>query len=237
MLTEEQVEHYYREGYVVVPGMVPLRACEAVMQVAPPPQSSDGQWEAKIFQHDAPDADAKLHRLLAEPSIIDAVTSIFEAPPRVFYGMLAIVAPNGGNGLPWHQDNQHTHILGGALNVFVALRDITPDMGILWMVPKSHLLGRQPYTSNRTSNFGYRETVVDPEGGICLPTLHAGDTCIFDRYTLHRSMQNVTQEPRYAYAAQYQAAHARVADTGKKDPMRMLATDLQAQWLRSGLLE
>lgn len=237
MLTEEQVEHYYREGYVIAPGLVPEKSLDVVMQIAPSCLSDSGQWQAKMFQHASPDEDAKLHRLLVEPSVLEAVAQILGTPPRVFYGMLAIVAPNGGYGLPWHQDNQHTHILGGALNTFVALRDITPEMGGLWIVPRSHLEGRLPYTHNRTTAAGYRETAVEPEGGIPLPPMQAGDACIFDRYTLHRSIQNLTDKPRYAYAAQYQSAHARLADTGKTDPLRMLASDLQERWLQSGLLK
>jgi hypothetical protein len=33
----------------------------------------------------------------------------------------------------------YSHILGGALNCFVALDKITPDKATLWVAPKSHL--------------------------------------------------------------------------------------------------
>ena len=54
----------------------------------------------------------------------------------------------------------------------------------------------------------------------------AGDVVIFDRYTLHRSGQNWTTTPRYAYACQFQSDHARLASTGMRDPRRMRAQDL-----------
>ena len=56
--------------------------------------------------------------------------SIFGNKPNVFYGMLAVVKARGGSGLPWHQDNQYTLVLGGAINIFAALCDITPDKAI-----------------------------------------------------------------------------------------------------------
>jgi hypothetical protein len=49
---------------------------------------------------------------------------------------------------------------------------------------------------------------------------------IFDRYTLHRSGQNWTTTPRYAYACQFQSDHARLASTGEREPRRMRAQDL-----------
>ena len=37
-LTEEQLQHFYREGYVVVPGLLPQATIDAVL--AAPPKSS-----------------------------------------------------------------------------------------------------------------------------------------------------------------------------------------------------
>jgi hypothetical protein len=54
--------------------------------------------------------------MLVEPNIIAAVEQLFEAPARVYYGMTAVCPANGGNGLPWHQDNQYSQILPAALN-------------------------------------------------------------------------------------------------------------------------
>ena len=55
---------------------------------------------------------------------------------------------------------------------------------------------------------------------------------IFDRYTLHRSGQNFTTQPRYAYACQFQSDFARLASTGEREPRRMRAQDL-AELVRS----
>jgi len=235
-LTEEQIEHYYREGYILVPGLIPLASVQAVLDVVPREVRGSG-WQSRTFVHADPDKDAPIHRLLVEPSVVSAVESIFAAPSRVFYGMLAVVPAQGGTGLPWHQDNQYTHLLGGALNVFIALSGITPDKANLWVAPRSHLLGRLPSRDSDLYGGGYREAVTSPENGMPLPTLQPGDACIFDRYLLHRSLRNETDEDRYAYAAQYQSENTRVADTGKKDPMRMLTRDLRQRWLDAGVYE
>jgi ectoine hydroxylase-related dioxygenase (phytanoyl-CoA dioxygenase family) len=235
-LTDDQVEHFYREGYVLAPGLVPQASVRAVLDALPADLQASGRWRALVFDHDHPEKDAPIHRLLVEPAVVDAVERIFETPPRVFYGMLAIVAANGGHGLPWHQDNQYTRLIGGALNVFIALSPVTQENAGLWIAPRSHLLGVQPARINDTTAPGHREALAEPENGIPLPPMRPGDTCIFDRHTLHRSLSNSTDRHRFAYAAQYQADNTREALTGKKDPRRMRAGDLRRTWAERGAL-
>lgn len=229
-LTEEQIEHFYREGYVVADGLVPEAAIDAVLAVAQQKPADGSTWRPTTFDHANPCNEKELHALLTEPHVVGAARDIFESEPRVYYGMLAIVPAHGGNGLPWHQDNQYTHILFQALNVFIALCDITPDKAGLWIAPRSHRGGVQPSKANDSTAPGHREAVVEPENGMPLPAVKKGDVIIFDRSTYHRSLKNETGEPRYAYAAQYQSDIARAAETGKKDPTRMRAVDLQRMW-------
>jgi ectoine hydroxylase-related dioxygenase (phytanoyl-CoA dioxygenase family) len=240
MLSEDQMQHYFREGYVVAPGLIPKEELKRVLDAAPSGHASGGGWAARCYNHAEPDEDASIHQLLAEPNIVGVVRQIFANEPRIYYGMLAIVPANGGTGLPWHQDNQYTQILGGALNAFIALEDITPDRAILWVAPRSHTLGTQPSKETELENTkGHREAVVEPENGMPLPTMQAGDVCFFDRNTYHRSLKNETDTPRYAYAAQYTSQNARTAKDGTINggfADRPLAIDLKKRWEASGAL-
>ena len=228
-LSEEDIQHFYREGYVIARGLVPAKSIQAVMREATPRAREGDAWQPTIFEHTNPTKDAPLHRLLWEPRVVEAVSALLGSPARVYYGMLAVVPARGGHGLPWHQDNQYSHILGGALNAFIALCDIEQNMANLWVAPRSHLSGVRPSKANETTAAGHREAIVSPENGFCLLPLKAGDACIFDRCTLHRSLKNESDRPRFAYAAQYQADLAREAITGKRDPLRMRAVDLGDQ--------
>jgi ectoine hydroxylase-related dioxygenase (phytanoyl-CoA dioxygenase family) len=236
-LTQSQVEQYFREGYLVVPKLLPPDAVDRVvndLNKLVPVNAAQKTWQPSVWEHANPTKNAPLHRLLVEPQVIRAVEQIFELPARVLYGMTAVVPAGGGKGLPWHQDNQYDLVLGFALNVFMAMCDITPDKAILWVAPKSHLKGVQPsqLASIRDADIGgHRDAVVEPDDGMPLPTLHKGDAVIFDRSTYHRSLKNLTTEDRYAYAAQYQADNARDAKTGKKDGFRTLplAWDLREE--------
>lgn len=227
-LTEDQVAHYYREGYVLAQGLAPAPVIESVRRIGERQIQNNTEWKATCFNHDQPQQDAEIHRLLYEPVVYGAASQLLGSPARVLYGMLAIVAPGGGHGLPWHQDNMYSHFLGGALNLFIAISDITQDMANLWVAPRSHLHGVRPSGKNSTTAPGHLELQGgNPPDALCLPDLKAGDVCIFDRYCLHRSLQNKTQKPRYAYAAQYHSDHARLADTGLRDPRNLRAEDLR----------
>ena len=228
-LTEADIETYWREGYVLIRELVPSSEIDAAVAAWQRKHrgaaSSDGSWSATIFDHEHPDRDHDLHRLLVHPRVISAVEQLFEAPARVFYGMMAVVPPHGGRGLQWHQDNQYTQILGHALNSFIACCRIPPEKCNLWVSPGSHAKGLM-----ESSTVDGHRKAADPGNGICLPTLEPGDACIFNRYTLHRSLTNTTNEIRWAYAAQYQEDKARDANTSKRDPLRMRAHDLAAYW-------
>lgn len=229
VLGDEQIEHYFREGYIVVENLVPPEIVQEVVEEAKKVSvTPGGGWTPKIFDHSNPTHDSRLHQLLIEPHVVGAVEQIFEVKPRVYYGMLAIVPANGGTGLEWHQDNMYNVVLGRALNVFIALCDITPNKANLWVAPRTHLLGVQESLTLE----GHR-VAATPKNGFPLPTVTSGSAVIFDRSTLHHSKRNETNEDRYAYAAQYMEANARMGATGKKDPVKMLASELQEMIQRS----
>ncbi len=232
-LTDDQVNEYYREGYLLLPGLVPTESIDALLEDAPKSFEPGSVWKPEIFDHDNPTEKASIHRLLVDENIIDVVEQLMDAPARVYYGMLAVVPAKGGKGLPWHQDGMYAPIMGRALNSFVACCDITPDMANLWVAPRTHYFGVIPSQDAGGEHGGHRTLSKDqePENGFCLPPLKKGDVCVFDRNTLHRSLTNETDLDRYAYAAQYcenKARHAK--DEGRLDEKRMLARELAEQY-------
>ena len=238
-LTEAQIKEYYVEGYTLVRGLVPKGSIDKLMATAPNAGvSANREWNARSWEPKEPmlggaNGAAQVHRLFIEPSVIQACEDIFGAPARCYWGMLALVAPHGGRGLKWHQDNQYTHIFGGALNIFIAVSRITPEMANLWVAPKSHLLGTVP----SKDQVGHREVVNAPENGILLPTLEPGDACIFTRDTIHRSLTNETDQVRYAYAAQYSSNNSRYSKDGSIPGNKPLAWDLRKLWVSEGLVD
>lgn len=230
--SEAQVAEYFREGYLIARELVPSRRLDALMSaIGAIDVEPGGRWTPQVFHREEPTRDASYHQLLTEPNVVAAVEQLLGAPAMVLYGMVAVVPAKGGSGLAWHQDNQYSHVLGRALNVFVALRDIDDDMANLWIAPRSHVIGVQ---ASRTDE-GHRELTFEPDNGSPVGPLNAGDAVIFDRYTAHRSLKNLTDRHRYAYAAQYCERKARLADTGKPNPQWVPVDELRRTWETHGL--
>ncbi len=229
VLSNEQVTEFHREGYVLVKHAIEPRLCEEIVAAGSTGINPNATvWQARIFDWNEPSKDWQIHRLLGNERLIQIAEDLLEAPARVFYGMLAMVPPHGGKGLPWHQDNQYTYVLGRALNVFVALAEITPERGGLWIAPRSHTKGLVAAHAAGGDLGGHRETDVEPESGFPIPHMEPGDLVAFDRNTLHRSVRNESDEPRFAYACQFCAEHARDAANGEPFADRPLGRALIA---------
>ncbi len=229
MLQETSVREYFREGYLLLPGLVRARTVERVLQAGGPEQIEGVTWRASVLDRHDLDADRERHLILIEPAVISVVETLLEDTVRVWYGMFAAVPP-GGDGLPWHQDNMYTRLLGRALNVFVALTPVHEQNAGLWLSPRSHWYGTLPAERNETTAPGHREAVAAPENGVPLPPMAPGDAVVFDRLMLHRSGRNHGDRPRLAYAAQYLADHTRLAESGAKDVSRIPVRELADRW-------
>ena len=76
MLAQEQVEEYWREGYLVVRGLIPEATVGKVMEAAGrygDPVDGAG-WSARVFDHKEPAKDMAVHQILRDPDLIATVS-------------------------------------------------------------------------------------------------------------------------------------------------------------------
>jgi len=232
-LSRETIDSYYKFGYVVIPSLLSKSYIDRLMRANNNPNSEKKEWNGAGLNASKPNEDLSIHQILVHPTILNLAEEYLEQPVRVHFGIFAIIAANGGNGLPWHQDNMYTKLLGRAMNIFIALCDITPEMGTLWIAPKSHVHGVLDYQTNTTTAPGHREVTEAPKDSLCIGTLKKGDVVVFDRQTLHRSLTNSSPSDRYAYAAQFSSENIRNAEDGMVMREKILARDLLATYLKS----
>ncbi len=219
-LSEEQIDHYFRDGYLIVRGLISPERLAPVRERAAELVNDNDRFQPHIYQFDHPDTnDPIIHAPFLDERVIKAVEQIFHGPALAYYGFLALLPARYGKGLPWHQDNQYTQFHGLALNTFIAVDRVEPDMGHLWIAPGSHRHGTLPsIEADEETGTHHRTIDFEPTGGFCLPAFNAGDAVLFDRNTLHRSLENMTDRPRICYAAQFVAEHARLTENGKRSP-------------------
>jgi hypothetical protein len=100
----------------------------------------------------------------------------------------------GAEGQQWHVDGDHLvkrrHAPAHAINAFVALGDITLDMGPTELRPASHFLTRKLFKMMMLARA--RKQLHAP----VMPTARSGDAVIFDYRTLHRGTANSSDRPR-----------------------------------------
>src|SRR3546814_11659296 len=91
-LIEEQIEHYFRDGYVIVRELVSLEKLKPVQDKARSLVTADANYQPHIFDLEDPESnDPVVHSLFLDLAVIEAVEQIFDGPARAYYGFLALL--------------------------------------------------------------------------------------------------------------------------------------------------
>jgi phytanoyl-CoA hydroxylase len=220
VLSAEQIDHFHREGYVVVEDL--LTQAEVDRFVAHLVEAPTGTFGLHGHLQDPH------YRFLAtHPRVAGAAAQILGARVRVVQTMLLDKAPQGGKGIALHQDS---HYLPNEPNTlmacWLAFSNTDPDNGGLCVVPGSHRDGLRPARKNedleehaswetqhvmrdregkqwRQTLVSFQITDLDPERIVRL-TVPRGGGVFFTGLTIHGSFSNQsTDRQRTAWAVHY----------------------------------
>lgn len=226
---EQEIAHYRRNGWVKLDGFFPHAACESIRELAevrmgPDPLTINRQRPSERSPNEYPwyarwdgcsHQDDWISQVSHCPSLAQAASMLMGHEVRFYFDHVfsKVPAERGGGATPWHQDLPH-HPLDrqGALTMWIALTDCTPEMGTLRFLSGSHragLLGR--YLNRRD---GISLTDENPwvlEDYEMSPPLHlrAGDATIHNLAIVHCAPANMTPRPRWVYAVQWLPSSAR----------------------------
>jgi ectoine hydroxylase-related dioxygenase (phytanoyl-CoA dioxygenase family) len=135
-------------------------------------------------------------------------------PVRFFRNQLLVKMPSAEKGArtPWHQDFPYLALdRTERPGVWIALDRVTPDMGSLKFVDRSHQLGplgRMLEDSNQDLLHHFPD--IFDEYGVSEPfDLAPGDALIFHPLTFHAAPPNETQAPRWVLLTQHVGAETR----------------------------
>jgi phytanoyl-CoA hydroxylase len=133
---------------------------------------------------------------LLTPELIDTVTRIIGESNTCFQEM-ALIKPPGGQEKPWHQDHAYfnlplaTKIVG----VWIALADVTPEMGCIHVVAGGHREGPLPHFKIR--DWQICDDSVSGAARVAIQ-MKAGDVLLFDSKLPHGTPTNQTSHQRFA---------------------------------------
>ena len=155
-LTESELAHYHREGYVVIRDFFPLdeldainRDLDAFMQRA----------EYEAFKGGGENMEGWIMRLglstqsaadfCADDRILDLVEPVVHPGIAIYSAKLVSKEPRDGVICHWHQDDAYYTKISQShtrMSIWVPLQDTTVEHGCLQVIPRSHQRGLQPHS-------------------------------------------------------------------------------------------
>jgi phytanoyl-CoA hydroxylase len=212
MLTQEQVDFYQENGYVLVKGLFTREEAAAFRQEAHDlidrlrqTRDVEATWgSAKevtatktslLHCHDVQFQSARLTKLLVDDRFTAAASDLMRTPNvQLHHNKLFIKPPEKGSPFPMHQDRPFfPHDKDTMIAGIIHFDDAPLEKGCVRVVPGSHKLGAIEHVQ---------------EGGWHLPLdkyplessvaceAEAGDVLFFSYLTIHGSGVNVSNEAR-----------------------------------------
>ena len=225
MLSPTDIEHYERDGYLVVEDVLTDEQVAALRQGADDWVESSRQVEANgdVFDLEPGHSRERPHvRRIKNPAAInEAYDSVMRGAavldivaqllgPDIRYQSTKLNMKSAGVGSPveWHQDWAfYPHTNDDVLAVGVVIDDMSLDNGCLLVMPGSH---RGPVLDHHVNGFfvgSVAPELVDTSS--CVPLeAPAGSITVHHARTLHGSAPNTSGRPRRLFLVEYMRSDA-----------------------------
>ena len=224
MLTQEQVDFYQTNGYIVIENVISAEDIVELRKITDDfvKKSSEVTEHTDIFDLEpghTPEAPqlrrlknpVALHpiydRMLRHDHILDNVAQLIG--PNIRYDTSKLNMKSAGFGSPveWHQDFAFATPVTNddMLSVGLALDDMTQDNGCLLFVPGSHKGPIYDHFQNDVFVGGITDPEFRPDNAVPIE-VKAGGITIHHTCTLHASAPNLSGKSRRLLLLQYAAA-------------------------------
>jgi Phytanoyl-CoA dioxygenase (PhyH) len=199
MLTDDQVQQYHRDGYIVPNFTVPQATLDEIKAlhtklIEREPQFRD--YCPALLEY-----DAGFLGYCNNQAILDMVAQLIG--PNIALWNTSFFAKPAGNGkrTPWHQDGEYWPIRPLATcTAWLALDDSTPENGCLRVIKGSHTARALKAHNTLKSDDVTLTQELKPseynEADAADIILRAGQISLHDVYLLHGSEANSSPKPR-----------------------------------------
>lgn len=227
LVTEEHIEHYWTNGWVVVEGVYPADVTTRVAGIAEElgwremaahtatpvtvDTGGDGQEAPRKVDWAFP-KHAAFQDFVLDERLRAVVAVILRHPPYLVRDQIFLKPAGIGSSKPWHQDQPH---LGceppdEVVAAWIALDDATEENGCLRYVSGSH---RGPLLDHTPMPGAEHNAIPDPEQATAVNWEHvtaapvkAGGVALHHPHMLHGSPPNRSGKPRRAYSTHWVTA-------------------------------
>jgi len=227
MLTQEQIDFYRTNGYVVVKNLLTGEELDRAHRIIDDflEQSRTVTEHTTMFDLEPGHSASKpmlrrlktparhhpfFDELLRSDRILDRVAQLIGPDFRTRGNKLNMKLPRGGSAVEWHQDFAHyPHTNDDLCAAGIALDEATMENGCMMVIPGSH---QGPIYDHHQDDYfigaiSPGRDNIDLSGAVPLE-LAAGDISIHHVRTLHGSAPNTSDKPRRFLLFEYAATDA-----------------------------
>ncbi len=214
MLTDNQVQSYHENGFLLVKGLFSKEeaadyraAGHSLIERLSAIHDVDATWgsarasiaeaqKTRLFHcHDVQFYDAVFSRLIVDPRFTNAAASVMGTPNvQLHHTKMFIKPPEKGSPFPMHQDHPYfPHDRHSMIAAIIHFDDAPLEKGCVRVVPGSHHKGPLEHQPEGGWHLPFSEYPL--ESAVPCPA-EAGDALFFSYLTIHGSGVNVSQEAR-----------------------------------------
>ncbi len=219
MITQEQVDFYRENGYLLVKGVFSSTeveemrtATDAIIDRAAQSKfNRSDTWQGDYLPpeqlkklvlkgfHDVHYHDAAFTRALCHPNMAAVLSRLIGPNVQVHHSKMLVKPPEKGAAFPMHQDYPYfPHAKHSMIAASIHLDDSDMENGCLCVIPGTHKNGPMPHVG--AHYLDHQEYPIS-SGTPCPAS--AGDVLFFNYLTIHGSGINRSLRPRRNILVQY----------------------------------
>jgi ectoine hydroxylase len=226
-LTAEQVSQFHADGYIILPQLLDEEEITLLRQIAKADHAleqeagsrADGEGGAVklVVRNELPE-DTIYGAIVRSRRIVAACEQVLGDEVYHYHHKMILKEARIGGAWAWHQDYGYWYNNGclwpDMASCMIAVDRATRENGCLQVVRGSHRLGRIEHgkVGDQTGADPERVAAVTARLETVYVDMEPGSAVLFHGNTLHRSDQNKSEHPRWAFICCY--------NTRRNDPYK-----------------
>ncbi len=202
VLSEEQVEHYRRDGYVAPVRLLDAAAAARCRRDFEAVEASMGGALRGAVRNKFYLRFPWAYRLATHKGLLDAVEDLIGPDIMIYHNMSWVKERGDETYVSWHQDNTYFgHDPCEVVTAWIALSPATLESGCVQVLPGTHLLGQLPLTAPDTSEANLLSSGMrvdfDTDSVAPVPlVLQPGEMSLHHAFLIHGSPPNIAADRR-----------------------------------------
>lgn len=221
-VTPDQFREFRQNGFIVVPELLDAEEIQLLKEIAKADHGlqrdagsrADGEGGAVklVVRNDLPE-DNIYGAIVRSRRIVDSMQSLFEDEVYHYHHKMILKEARVGGAWAWHQDYGYWYGNGCLFpdmgSCMIAVDKATRENGCLQVIKGSHLMGRVDHgkVGDQTGADPERVAAALERFELVYCDLEPGSAIFFHGNLLHRSDQNKSEHPRWAFICCYNTRH------------------------------